>query len=107
MVKYTIQKIEYNWNGKINKIVAKRVISRYDTNYSLFDCKRVWSRFCSNIDREDIYNRETNYKSYTPISKKMEKQLRKKEEVRSREERRQNCKCKEICLNEFKSCQVE
>jgi len=104
MVKIRILTKEYDWHGNVRKITAKVSYNKW-SHYKGYDIYREWSVFCDEIRRLDIWSKKTNHKYYLGVKQKAEKQLEELKErenkEKTREQRRQNCACKEKCLAEF------
>jgi len=104
MVKFVIRKKEYDWNGKLVKIVADIEYNHWRKQYDRIT--RTWSEFCEKFRRFDVKTKRFKYKTYTPLKAAQEEKEYEIKHEKTREERRQNCKCKEKCKAEFSNCTV-
>lgn len=96
MVKFVIRKKEFDFDGKLIKIEARK----YPNRIIFRDINVIWSIWCSNVHRTTFTIKKRN-KYYTPIKKQHELKQEKIQKELTREEKRQQCKCKEKCKSEF------
>ncbi|MCP4550866.1 MAG: hypothetical protein GY834_02240 [Bacteroidetes bacterium] len=106
MVKFILQRTEFDYKGRLQTIVATVEYNRFPLSFKTVT--RTWTIFCDEIRRRDVISEEKNTRYYIPEKtlakrqiQKLSKEKSKEEHIKSKEERRQGCKCKPKCMEEF------